>query len=156
MSISKEFKILSVKAEPHLNDKENVITYIFWAVKFELDGYSNRAIVETMINFDPTSTFIPVENLTKEQILSWAIAKQGGDEFLKQLEYHHTIQLQADRARKDLVDLTLPFVDGVTSLSTQNTQNNTDAFKLASDREYIRGLVLEALQEQSSTQISGT
>jgi len=156
MSISKQFKILSVRAEPQLHDKENVITYVFWAIQFDMDGYSNQAIVETLINFDPDSTFIPTQELTKDQVLSWVIAQQGGDEFLERLEYNHTIQLQADRARKDLVELPLPFVDGVASLSTQDTQNNIDAFKLASDREYIRGLVLEALAEQTTTQSSGT
>jgi hypothetical protein len=156
MSISKQFKILSVKAEPQLHDKENVITYVFWAVQFDMDGHSNQAVVETLINFDPDSVFIPAENLTKEQILSWAIAEQGGDEFIERLEYHHTIQLQADRARKDLADLPLPFVESAASGSTQDLQNNTDAFKLASDREYIRGLVLEALQEQNAVQNSGT
>jgi hypothetical protein len=156
MSISKQFKILSVKAEPQLHDKANVITYVFWAVQFDMDGHSNQAVVETLINFDPDSVFIPAENLTKEQILSWAIAEQGGDVFLEQLEYHHTLQLQAERARKDLVDLPLSFVESVVQPTEQTAENNTDAFKLASDREYIRGLVLEALQEQGAIQNSGT
>jgi hypothetical protein len=156
MSISKQFKILSVKAEPQLHDKANVITYVFWAVQFDMDGHSNQAVVETLINFDPESVFIPAENLTKEQILSWALAAQGGDEFIERLEYHHTIQLQADRARKDLLELPLSFVEGLVSPTEQTAENNIDAFRLASDREYIRGLVLEALQEQNAVQNSGT
>jgi hypothetical protein len=156
MSISKQFKILSVKAEPQLHGKESVVTYVFWAVQFDMDGHLNQAVVETLINFDPESTFTPAQELTKEQILSWAIAEQGGDVFLEQLEYHHTLQLQADRARKDLVDLPLSFVEGSVPPTEQTAENNIDAFRLASDREYIRGLVLEVLQEQNAVQNSGT
>jgi len=155
MSISKQFKILSVKAEPQLHDKENVITYVFWAVEFEMGNFSNQAVVETLINFDPESVFIPAENLTKEQILSWAIEKQGGDVFLEHLEHHHTLQLQADRALEELVALPLPFVEGATLSTEQPAEDTTDAYRLASDREYIRGLVLDVLEEQKTAQNSG-
>jgi hypothetical protein len=155
MSISKQFKILSVKAEPQLYDKENVITFVIWAIQFDMDGYSNRALIETVVNFDPESAFTPAQELTKEQILSWVISAQGGETFLEQLEYHHTLQLQSERARDSLVDLPLPFVEGAILPTEPTVENNTSAFKLASDREYIRGLVLDALAEQSAGQISG-
>jgi hypothetical protein len=156
MSISKQFKILSVKAEPQLHGKESVVTYVFWAIEFEMDGHSNQAVIETHIHFDPESTFTPAQELTKEQILSWAIAEQGGDVFLEHLEHHHTLQLQADRARQDLMELPLSFVESVVQPTEQTPENNNDAFKLASDREYIRVLVLEVLQEQNAVQNSGT
>ena len=156
MSISKQFKILSVKAEPQLYDKENVITFVFWAIQFEMDGYLNQAVIETNLHFDPESAFTPAQELTKEQILSWVISAQGGETFLEQLEYHHTSQLQSERARDSLVDLPLPFVEGAILPTNQTVENNTSAFQLASDREYIRGLVLEALAGQNAGQSSGT
>lgn len=155
MSISKQFKILSVKAEPQLYDKENVITFVIWAIQFDMDGYSNRAHIETVVNFDPESAFTPAQELTKEQILSWVISSQGGDKFLEQLEYQHTLQLQSERAKNSSMDLSLPFVESVVVPPKPTVENDITAFKLASDREYIRGLVLEALAGQSAGQISG-
>ena len=155
MSISKQFKILSVKAEPQLYDKENVITFVIWAIQFDMDGYSNRALIETNLHFDPESAFTPAQELTKEQILSWVISAQGGETFLEQLEYHHTSQLQSERARDSLVDLPLPFVEGVGVSTKPTVENDISAFQLASDREYIRGLVLEALAGQNAGQSSG-
>jgi hypothetical protein len=165
MSISKQFKILSIKAEPQLHEKENVVIFVRWAVHFEIDEYSNEAVIETRLDFDPNSTFVPAQDLTKEQILSWVIAKVGGDPFLARLEENHVSHLQIERAQKDLVDLPLSFVENVPQPNDQDEANNTaaaklasdreyirglvSAAKLASDREYIRGLVLEALAEQN-------
>jgi hypothetical protein len=150
MSISKQFKILSVKAEPQLHDKENVITFVIWAIQFKMDGYLNQALIETVVNFDPESAFTPAQELTKEQILSWVISAQGGETFLEQLEYHHTLQLQSERAKNSSMDLSLPFVESVGVSTKPTVENDISAFQLASDREYIRGLVLEALAGQNA------
>lgn len=148
MSISKQFKILSVKAEPHLYDKENVVTYVFWAVHFEIDGYSNEAVIETHLDFDPNSAFTPAQEITKEQILSWVIAKVGGDQFLTRLEENHVSHLETERARQSLVNLPLSFVESVALPTDETAIGNNIAAKIASDREYIRVMVLEILEEQ--------
>lgn len=148
MSISKQFKILNVKAEPQLHDKENVVTYVIWAVHFEIDEYSNEAIMETRLRFDPDSksTFTPAQDITKEQILSWVIAEVGGDPFLKRLEENHVSHLQTERARKDLVSLPLSFIERA---APPTEETPLRVAKIASDREYIRGMVLEILAEQN-------
>ena len=109
MSLNKEFKLYNVKVEPTLDDKENVVMFVTWGVEFESSGYSNKALIETLLTYDPNEDFIPVEDLTKEQIIEWAITAQGGDQFISQLEYHHGLQLESERARKELLDAPLTF-----------------------------------------------
>lgn len=119
MSLNKQFKLYKVKVEPTLGDKTDVVLYVLWGIEFELDGYTNKALIETLLNFDPNADFVPIEDLTKEQILEKAIAAQGGNQFVDQLEYHHRLQLESDKAKAELVDATLNFqLDDVTPPKT--------------------------------------
>lgn len=109
MSLNKEFKLYNVKVEPTFEDKENVIMFVTWGIEFAMGEYSNKAVIETLLTYDPNEVFVPVEDLTKQQILDWAIKAQGGDQFIAQLEYHHGLQLESERARKELLDAPLTF-----------------------------------------------
>lgn len=89
---------------PERDGLTNVIGRVFWAVVFERDGVASAGGAETLLAVDNIATFIPIEQLTKEQILEWAFEAQGGDAFVQQIQPYHEQQLDWMVKCKGLVE----------------------------------------------------
>jgi hypothetical protein len=89
MIITKE--LVSIDVLPQVGEYTNVVRKVDWKVIFkdEHDNLESVGAVQTILDVDEIDSFLDIETVTKSQILEWALAKQGGDDFInKILPYH--------------------------------------------------------------------
>ena len=67
------------------------------------EGVSSEAVVSTELELDDIDPkdFMPIQEMTQDKILSFCLAKQGGDEFIKHLLEMHSEPLAQRYKEKD-------------------------------------------------------
>ena len=83
------YKVTQIGVHPSRDGKSNVIAQVMWHFVAERNGHTSVCIADTMLPIDGFTEFTPIEQVTKEQVLSWAIAAEGGQAFLDSLMTHH-------------------------------------------------------------------
>lgn len=106
MTVRAEKKLLSLSVKPNIDGFENVVAVVDWAIAFTKNGLSNYALVSTTLPLDSLSGFVPVEQLTKEQIFAWCEAQDP--ELVERLTKIHEQQLIDDERRLGLTKYTGP------------------------------------------------
>jgi hypothetical protein len=91
MNITKQ--LTQVFVIPEHNGNQNVIRRVLWQLSFTADGVESSAGVETFLDVDNIQNFIPVNEVGDARLLEWALAAQGGDAFLAQIQPFHEEQL---------------------------------------------------------------
>lgn len=100
-SINKKLLRIDVVDVGELTD---VIAKVEWLVDFILcEGVSSEAVVSTELELDDIDPkdFMPIQEMTQDKILSFCLAKQGGDEFIKHLLEMHSEPLAQRYKEKD-------------------------------------------------------
>lgn len=100
-SINKKLLRIDVVDVGELTD---VIARVEWLVEFILcEGVSSEAVVSTELGLDDIDPkdFMPIQEMTQDKILSFCLAKQGGDEFIKHLLEMHSEPLAQKYKEKD-------------------------------------------------------
>jgi hypothetical protein len=85
--------LVAVYVYPEFAGRMNVVRRVHWLLKFEQDGFSSDAYVETFLNVDNITNFIPANEIGTDQVLQWAFDTQGGDEFVDTLRPYHAEQI---------------------------------------------------------------
>lgn len=93
MTIQRSFQIEEVNVYPEHNGQQNVIRRVIVRVTFSKDGAESVGIIESVLNVSDLSNFVPIEQLTDQQIIDWAINAQGGEALLSNLEAVHQEEL---------------------------------------------------------------
>jgi hypothetical protein len=81
----------------------NVVGLVRWTIQFERGPLMSVAGVETLLDTSDIQNFIPIEQLTKEQVLAWAYSAQGGEGFVDVIRQHHENDLDQQEQRLGLV-----------------------------------------------------
>lgn len=102
--------ITSVRVFPQRGEYENVIAKVGWSIEFERDGFTSVGLGETAFDVDGIQSFTPFDQVTKEQLVSWVVEREGGQAFLNALAQVHgaAIDAKALDAETELADM--PFV----------------------------------------------
>jgi hypothetical protein len=103
------WKILNSKRNP----ESGLVIEVTWAMKFKLDGESDRKIGKIKLEGDENDpNFIPFENLTKEIILNW-VKSNLGQEKIEEIENQHKSVLETRLKEKSNPEflLGLPWKD---------------------------------------------
>jgi hypothetical protein len=87
------FKVTKIGVHPNKDGKSNVIAEIMWQYIAERNGQTSISIIETMLPINSLNNFTPIEKVTKEKVLEWVIAAEGGQAFLDSLIPHHELNL---------------------------------------------------------------
>lgn len=82
-------KLFGVAATPQSGQHSDVVTRVRWGLEFERGGFTSLAFIETFLSIADLSSFTPVEQLTKEQIIQWAFDAQNGDQIIAEQWNHH-------------------------------------------------------------------
>jgi hypothetical protein len=90
-NISKQ--LIAVYVIPEHSGRQNVIHRVLWSVKYERDGFSSNAMVETFLDISAIDQFIPANEVGNERVLQWAFDAQGGDDFIARIQSHHEDQI---------------------------------------------------------------
>lgn len=74
----------------------DVIAQVEWEIEFILcEGVSSSGFVTTELDLDDVDPedFMPIREMTQDKILSFCLAKEGGDQFIKNLLGFHAENL---------------------------------------------------------------
>ncbi len=80
----------------NVGELTDVIAKVEWEIEFILcEGVSATAAVVTELDLDDVDPedFMPIRQMTQDKILSFCLAKEGGDQFIKNLLGVHSEQL---------------------------------------------------------------
>ena len=80
----------------NVGELTDVIAKVEWEIEFILcEGVSATAAVVTELDLDDVDPedFMPIREMTQDKILSFCLAKEGGDQFIKNLLGVHSEQL---------------------------------------------------------------
>lgn len=86
-------QLFDVGVVPNLNGRANFVRRVRWGVTWEDSGFSSSASVESVLPFDEAAAFRPIESVSKDDVVAWAIAAQGGQQFIDNLAQYHTADL---------------------------------------------------------------
>lgn len=67
---------------PEKNGQQNVVGRVDWQITFLRNGAQSRGSAQTLLNVDDLSNFVDVNQLTEDQILTWAYNTQGAEVYL--------------------------------------------------------------------------
>ena len=115
------FKLYQVQVFENKEGYQNVIGLVRWAVEFQRGALVSRAGAETLLNTSIIQNFVPIEQLTKEQVLWWAFEAQGGQAFIDTISGYHEQDLDQQEQRVGLVDYAGFPVDASLTSTPQNT-----------------------------------
>lgn len=93
------YKVTRIGVNSDVGGKKNVIANIAWQLVAERNGFTSISVVDTLIPIGDLSNFVPVEQVSKQQALDWAIAAEGGNSFIQMLTEHHERVLSAEEKR---------------------------------------------------------
>ena len=88
----------------NVGELTDVIARVEWLIEFVLcEGVTSEATVVTELELDDIDPkdFMPIQEMTQDKILSFCLAKQGGDEFIKHLLELHSEPLAKKYKEKD-------------------------------------------------------
>lgn len=92
---------------PLLLEKENVIQRVTWrTVFYDSELKDNERITyhaETLLDTNNISNFIQIEDLTKDQILEWALSAQGGQTYIDNISLSAEKRLNMIKLKKQTV-----------------------------------------------------
>ena len=80
----------------NVGERTDVSAKVQWEIEFTLcEGVSATAVVGTELDLDDVDPedFMPIREMTQDKILSFCLAKEGGDQFIKNLLGVHSAQL---------------------------------------------------------------
>ena len=92
--ITVNFYVDKVGVLPSANVLPNVIKYVKWVAIYELDG--NKSVVpgEAFLLDPNPEKFMPIETISDQQVIDWAIASHGGQPFLDELLSFQKMRLE--------------------------------------------------------------
>ena len=93
------FKLIRINIHPERNGRTNVVATVQWMLIATRNGHESSSFVDSIIPIGGLSEFTPIDQLTKEQILEWSIAAQGGQSFINMLMQHHEMVISEAEAR---------------------------------------------------------
>lgn len=114
--------LFEVAVQPEFEGKPDVVQRVRWALSFERNGFKVLSYFETFLSLGTLDPFTPIEQLTKEQVLSWAYAQENGDAFVAQNLPFQDIQLKCLELNSQVVVYPNFPVDGNPALSSIPTE----------------------------------
>lgn len=109
-------KIYQLGVQPKIGEHANVVAFVQWGLCFSRNGHESVAMIATYLPLNDLSNFIPVQELTKDQIIDWCVSVEGGEHFINNLTHIHNRQLDVMERRAGVAqfDGTLQFTfDGL-------------------------------------------
>jgi hypothetical protein len=107
--------LVSVFVQPSNGTYENVIARVMWVIRFEEDGFTSDAFVETFLDTGAIVDFIPANQVGNDRVLQWAFDAQGGETFVESVKARHEQEIAYKRSISGHIE----YVDGFELMSSQ-------------------------------------
>jgi hypothetical protein len=92
--ISFFYDIVSLDCKSQINGVANIVETIHWTVRAVSDGFVSSTYGSVNLTIDEESSFQPYENLTKDEIITWAKAALG-EQQIADIEASLAAQIEA-------------------------------------------------------------
>lgn len=86
------FKPLKVSTDPSIQNYENFITSIWWKFTFTDGVRTSVALGNTRLDYEDSSAFIAIEDITDATLESWVISAMGAN--WPEMIFNHTLDLE--------------------------------------------------------------
>lgn len=100
--------LAAVYVYPEHMGRVNVIRRVDWFLCFEEGGFRSDAFIETTLDVDNITNFIPANQVGNDRVLQWAFDAQGGEGFVDLIRGHHADEI----AQKKAIAQLQSYVDG--------------------------------------------
>ncbi len=121
------FTITDAKAIPQVGGHKDVLAQINWIIEFEKDGFTSIGAGETMFDVSAIKSFVPLDQVSKEQVVAWLVAKEGGDAFIEMLAGIHGKMIAAKALDAQSVPASLPFIEAPAPQQNRQISYNIEA-----------------------------
>jgi hypothetical protein len=101
-----QYKVVQIDTHPEKHGHQHVVSGVQWLMIATRSGFESISVAHSILPVDDLSQFTPVEQLTKEQLIAWAVASQGGQDWMDRMMEHHDMCLSMDEARAGTVPYT--------------------------------------------------
>lgn len=117
-------KIYQLGVQPQIGEHTNVVAFVQWGLNFSRNGHESVAMVGTYLPLNDLSNFTLINNLTKDQIIDWCIAVEGGEQFINNLKQIHDRQLDVMERRAGVTKF-----DGILQFTLDGLDGNRIPFE---------------------------
>jgi len=121
------FNITGARVIPQVGEHKDVLAKINWTVEFEKNGFKSFGAGETMLDVSAIESFTPLDQVSKEQMVAWLVAKEGGDAFIEMLTGIHGQMIAAKELDAGSVPVDLPFIAAPAPHQSQQISYNIEA-----------------------------
>ncbi len=104
------FNITGARVIPQVGEHKDVLAKINWTIEFEKSGFKSFGAGETILDVSVIESFMPLDQVSKEQMVEWLVAKEGGDAFIEMLSGIHGQIIDAKILDAQSVPVDLPFI----------------------------------------------
>ena len=95
---------------PVIGEHRNVVRQVRFGVTWQKGGASSTAFVEALLDVAQLTDFRPIETLSKDDLIVWGVAAQGGQAFLDRLAEFHVSYVERQLAQAGVVSYTGHFM----------------------------------------------
>lgn len=119
------FFVNTIGVTPSVNGLTNAIKYVQWYAVYELDGEKSVVPGEAFLDDPAPENFLPIETVSDQQAIDWAIASHGGQPFLDEMMAFQTMHLEQLKLKKSVVRWETPLLDPKPWVGTSANQIST-------------------------------
>ncbi len=121
------FTITGARTIPEVGEHKNVLAKINWTIEFEKGGFTSLAAGETLLDVSAIDSFTPLEQVSKDQMVAWFVAKEGGDAFIEMLAGIHGKMIAAKALDAQSAPASLPFIEAPAPQQNRQISYNIEA-----------------------------
>lgn len=100
--ITTTFSVQEIKVFDASPEVTNVVGKVVWQCVLAYRDISILAGGETFLEYKPDQPFVPITELTQQQIMDWVIQTLGGAPFLQHYKENHAIHLELAYKEKNM------------------------------------------------------
>jgi len=86
----------------------NVVGKVEWKCTFNWQGFESMGVGETALRIAPDESFIPLDQLTKQNIIDFVISSNGGPNWIERMKELHLDQLVRMKHQSMMIECPLP------------------------------------------------
>lgn len=101
-----EYKLFGLGVHPEYAARSDVVAEVRWGIVSSRSGFSAQHFAQTLLPLGELSEFTPIDQLTKQQILDWAVAAEGGAPYLQHILDYQNLDLTAQERAAGVVAYT--------------------------------------------------
>lgn len=106
--IQVNFDVVKIQVLPLIQGNENVIGKVYFKMRFSFEDCSIEVGNECFLRTFNLENFKPIDQLSKDDIIQFIIAENGGENWVEAMKSHFSRQLTDQKFQSQMVDHPLP------------------------------------------------